>query len=102
LIAAHGAVSVEVARALAEGARRRFGTSLGVGITGVAGPGGGSAEKPVGFVCFCVAYGAAGDASAVRARTRARNLPGERADVRERSTTVAMHLIARVLRGEGD
>jgi nicotinamide-nucleotide amidase len=102
LIAAHGAVSVEVARALAEGARRRFGTSLGVGITGVAGPGGGSAEKPVGFVCFCVAYGAAGDASSVRALTRARNLPGERADVRERSTTVSMHLIARVLRGEGD
>jgi nicotinamide-nucleotide amidase len=102
LIAAHGAVSVEVARALADGARRRFGASVGVGITGIAGPGGGTAEKPVGLVCFAVAYGPAGDADASRVLTRSRNLPGGRADVRERSTTVAMHLISRVLRGESD
>ena len=102
LIAAHGAVSVEVARALADGARRCFGTSLGVGITGVAGPGGGTAEKPVGLVCFSVAHGEPGKATSSRALTRSRNLPGDRAAVRERSTTVAMHLIARVLAGEGD
>jgi nicotinamide-nucleotide amidase len=102
LIAAHGAVSVEVARALADGARQRFGSSVGVGITGIAGPGGGTPEKPVGLVCFSVSYAPAGQAEAARVLTRARNLPGARADVRERSTTVAMHLIARVLRGESD
>ena len=102
LISAHGAVSVEVARALADGARSSFGTSLGVGITGVAGPGGGTPDKPVGLVCFSVVYGRPGQADAVRVLTRSRNLPGDRAAVRERSTTVAMHLIARVLRGESD
>ncbi len=100
LISAHGAVSVEVARALADGARSRFGTSVGVAITGVAGPGGGTPEKPVGLVCFSVTFGRPGDGEASRALTRSRNLPGDRAAVRERSTTVAMHLIARLLRGE--
>ena len=102
LISAYGAVSVEVARALADGARSRFGTSVGVGITGIAGPGGGTAEKPVGFVCFSAVYGRPGQAEATRLLTRSRNLPGDRAAVRERSTTVAMHLIARLLRGESD
>lgn len=102
LITEHGAVSVEVARALADGARDRFGATVGVGITGVAGPGGGTPEKPVGLVCFSVVYGDLGSDGAVRSLTRARNLPGDRAAVRERSTTVAMHLIARVLRGESD
>ncbi len=100
LIEAHGAVSVEVARALAESARERFGASVGIGITGVAGPGGGTAAKPVGFVCFSVAFGAG--AAVERSLTRSPRLPGGRADVRERSTTVAMHLLERVLRGEGD
>jgi nicotinamide-nucleotide amidase len=102
LIAAHGAVSVEVARALADGARRRFDTSVGVGITGIAGPDGGTPEKPVGFVCFSATYGRAGSDAAERVLTRTANLPGDRAAVRERSTTVAMHLIARVLQGESD
>ncbi|HEX3802637.1 MAG TPA: competence/damage-inducible protein A [Solirubrobacteraceae bacterium] len=102
LIATYGAVSVEVARALADGARHRFGTSVGVGITGVAGPAGGTPEKPVGFVCFSVSYGQPGSDAADRVLTRTSNLPGDRATVRERSTTVAMHLIERVLRGESD
>jgi nicotinamide-nucleotide amidase len=95
LIDSVGAVSVEVARALADGARARFDAGVGVGITGVAGPGGGTAEKPVGFVCFSVT-GADG------ALTRSVQLPGGRSDVRDRSTTVAMHMLARLLHGEHD
>jgi nicotinamide-nucleotide amidase len=102
LIDQYGAVSVEVAFALAAGARARFQSSVGVGITGVAGPGGGTAEKPVGFVCLCVVYGRPGLGGAERTLTRAVNLPGDRAAVRDRSTTFAMHLIARVLCGESD
>jgi nicotinamide-nucleotide amidase len=102
MIDQYGAVSVEVARALAAGARARFQSSVGVGITGVAGPGGGTPEKPVGFVCLCVVYGRPGVGGAERTLTRAVNLPGDRAAVRDRSTTYAMHLIARVLRGESD
>jgi len=71
------------------------GAEVGVGITGVAGPGGGTEAKPVGLVCFSVA--GPDDARL----TRSTNLPGGRADVRERSTTVAMHLVRRLLVGEG-
>jgi nicotinamide-nucleotide amidase len=95
LIARFGAVSDEVAEALAAGAIARFGASYGVGITGIAGPGGGTEEKPVGLVCFCVA------SSSGEKLTRHAQLPGNRADVRDRSTTVAMHLLRRLLRGEG-
>jgi nicotinamide-nucleotide amidase len=87
LIAQHGAVSEPVARAMAEGALARFGADTAVGITGIAGPGGGSAEKPVGTVCFGVAL--AGRPTLVRTV----RLPGDRTDVRERSTTVAMHML---------
>jgi nicotinamide-nucleotide amidase len=96
LIAAHGAVSVEVAVALADGARAVVGADVGVGITGIAGPGGATPGKPVGTVCFC----AAGPAGA--RLTRRAQLPGDRAAVRDRSTTIAMHLIRRLLRGESD
>jgi len=96
LIARVGAVSVEVAEALADGARARVGADVGVGITGIAGPGGGTATKPVGLVCFSVA-GPDG-----RRITRSTRLPGGRGDVRDRSTTVAMHLIRRLLRDETD
>jgi nicotinamide-nucleotide amidase len=91
LIAQVGAVSVEVAEALADGARARVGADVGVGITGIAGPGGGTAEKPVGLVCFSVA---GPDGSRM---TRSTNLPGGRAEIRDRSTTVAMHLVRRLL-----
>jgi competence/damage-inducible protein CinA-like protein len=94
LIARVGAVSVEVAEALADGARARVGADVGVGITGIAGPGGGTPEKPVGLVCFSVA---GPDGSRI---TRSTNLPGGRADIRDRSTTVAMHLVRRLLLGE--
>jgi nicotinamide-nucleotide amidase len=96
LIERTGAVSPEVAEALADGARAALGADVGVGITGVAGPGGGTATKPVGLVCFSVA---GPDGARI---TRSERLPGSRADVRERSTTVAMHLVRRLLRGEGD
>lgn len=95
LIAQHGAVSEPVAEAMAAGALHRFGADTAVAITGIAGPGGGSPEKPVGTVCFSVAL--AGGIGITRTTT----LPGNRSDVRERSTTVAMHLLRRALKGEG-
>jgi nicotinamide-nucleotide amidase len=91
LIEAHGAVSAEVAQALADGARSRLGADVGVGVTGVAGPGGGTEAKPVGLVWLSIA---AGEATHM---TRSVNLPGGRADVRDRATTVAMHMIRRTL-----
>jgi nicotinamide-nucleotide amidase len=94
LIERVGAVSVEVAEALADGARVALGADVGVGITGIAGPGGGTDEKPVGTVCFSVS------GSDGHRLTRRLTLPGGRFDVRDRSTTVAMHMIRRVLRGE--
>ena len=94
MIAAHGAVSPEVAEAMADGAIERFGAELGVGITGIAGPDGGTEEKPVGYVCVCIKDSSGG----VLARDPV--LPGNRADIRDRSATVAMHMLRRHLRGE--
>jgi nicotinamide-nucleotide amidase len=91
LIERHGAVSPEVAAALADGAIARFGAEYGIGITGVAGPGGGTEAKPVGMVCISVARA---DGERV---DRTVQLPGGRAMVRERTTTVAMHLLRRLL-----
>jgi nicotinamide-nucleotide amidase len=93
LIEAHGAVSTQVAEALADGACAALGADVGVGITGIAGPGGGSEDKPVGLVCFSVV----GEG---RRLTRSATLPGARPDVRDRSTTVAMHMLRRLLLGE--
>lgn len=96
LLETHGAVSCEVAQALAAAARVRLDADVGVGITGVAGPGGGSEQKPVGTVWLCVA-----GPNGVRL-TRHVRIPGARADVRERTTTIAMHLVRRLCRGESD
>lgn len=101
LIERFGAVSQEVARELAAGAAERFGADVGVGITGIAGPGGGSDEKPVGLVCFSVGM-RPGEDRAGGGVTRTVQLPGGRADIRDRATTVAMHLLRRLLRGEVD
>ena len=92
LVERHGAVSPEVAAALADGARERFGADVGIGITGIAGPGGGTPGKPVGTVCLSVVDGVGGGRS-----ERTVQLPGDRADVRERTTTVTMHLLRRLL-----
>jgi nicotinamide-nucleotide amidase len=97
LIEKHGAVSEPVAEAMAAGALERFGADTAVAITGIAGPGGGTPEKPVGTVCFTVMLAAPGAADCKVTRTL--RLPGNRSDVRERSTTVAMHLLRRLLSG---
>jgi nicotinamide-nucleotide amidase len=91
LIEAHGAVSEPVAEAMAAGALQRFDADTAVAITGIAGPGGGTAEKPVGTVCFTVKLADG------RTDTRTIRLPGNRSDIRERATTVAMHLLRRML-----
>ena len=80
---AHGAVSEPVARAMATGARLRFGTNIGIGITGVAGPDGGTPEKPVGTVW--VAVDLDGEVHAVRAV-----LPGDRSEIRYRAAQLAL------------
>ncbi len=94
LIDAHGAVSPPVAEAMADGALERFDADLAVGITGIAGPGGGTEAKPVGYVCVCV--------KARDGRSIARDpvIPGGRLDIRERSALLAMHLMRRLLRDE--
>jgi len=99
LIERVGAVSTEVAEALASGIATRFGASLGVGITGIAGPDGGTADKPVGTVCISVYARDPGSSDAGTFLTRRLRLPGDRADVRDRSVTVTMHLLRRVLTG---
>ena len=95
LIERHGAVSLEVAEAMADGALARFEADTAVSITGVAGPGGGTEAKPDGYDCWAVKLA---DGSKLVRDVR---LPGDRAEVRDRSTTVALHLLRRLLRGEG-
>jgi nicotinamide-nucleotide amidase len=99
LIERVGAVSLEVGEALAEGIAARFSADFGVGITGIAGPGGGTEDKPVGLVYISVC-----DQSQlpIRRITRRTLMPGGRADIRDRSVTVALHLLRRLLLGEAD
>jgi nicotinamide-nucleotide amidase len=87
-IAAHGAVSAKTAAAMAEGALARAPIELAVSVTGVAGPGGGSVEKPVGLFHFAVAR------RGMRARTRRRVLLGDRGVVREAALREALMLLA--------
>jgi nicotinamide-nucleotide amidase len=97
LIERFGAVSTEVAQALATGAASHFGADYGVGITGIAGPGGGTEEKPVGLVCISVC---GPDGAMI---TRSPRMPGGRSDIRDRSVTVSLHLLRRLLSGpEGE
>jgi nicotinamide-nucleotide amidase len=96
LIERVGAVSVEVAEALADGAIAALDADVGAGITGIAGPGGGTEDKPVGTVCFSVALRGG------ERLTRRVVLPGDRFDVRDRSTTVALHMVRRLLLGQTD
>jgi nicotinamide-nucleotide amidase len=91
LIAEHGAVSEEVAKAMAQGIRLRTGATLGLGITGIAGPTGGTEEKPVGLV-----YIALSDAH--KTECLERTFRGDRARVREWATQQALDLIRRRLR----
>ena len=91
LIEAHGAVSPAVAEAMAIGALERFDADVAVSITGIAGPGGGSEEKPVGYVCFNARLA---DGAAI---AREPVIPGGRADIRERSALVGMHLLRQLL-----
>jgi nicotinamide-nucleotide amidase len=91
LIERNGAVSTEVAEAMADGALDRFAADVAVAITGIAGPGGGSEEKPVGTVHWCVKRA---DGELVARDVR---LPGDRTEIRDRATTVALHLLRRLL-----
>jgi competence/damage-inducible protein CinA-like protein len=91
LIERHGAVSPEVAEAMAIGALEQFEADVAVSITGIAGPDGGSEEKPVGYVCFNARL--ADGASLARDPV----IPGGRDDIRERSGLVGMHLLRMLL-----
>ncbi|MDX5454294.1 MAG: nicotinamide-nucleotide amidohydrolase family protein, partial [Rhodococcus sp. (in: high G+C Gram-positive bacteria)] len=87
MIATHGAVSEQVAAAMAEGARRRLGADVAVSTTGIAGPDGGTETKPVGTVCFGVAI------DGRPTYTVTRRFPGDRERVRTLTTTAALHLV---------
>jgi len=90
LLAEHGAVSSEVALAMATGVRERLGVEVGIGVTGVAGPDGGTPEKPVGLVHYAVST-PDGDA------TEEFSYPGDREAIRSRATAASLHLVRRLL-----
>jgi nicotinamide-nucleotide amidase len=90
LLQKHGAVSAEVAEALAQGVRKALHSSIGLSITGIAGPDGGSAEKPVGLVYIGLSDG-------VHTASRHRIMPGDRESIRERSTYLALSWLRRFL-----
>jgi nicotinamide-nucleotide amidase len=90
----HGAVSAEVAEAMARGARARVGTDLAIASTGIAGPSGGTPAKPVGLVWLALA------SERGEVEVRRLTLPGSREDVRRRTITAALNLIWRHLEKE--
>jgi nicotinamide-nucleotide amidase len=90
VLAEHGAVSAEAAAAMAHGAREALGVDVAVAVTGVAGPGGGTDEKPVGLV-FLHAAGPAGELA------RRLDFPGDRDTIRQRSAVAALHLVRRLV-----
>ncbi|HEY4438884.1 MAG TPA: competence/damage-inducible protein A [Candidatus Elarobacter sp.] len=92
-LAAAGAVSEETVATMARGARQRLGVDVAIATTGIAGPDGGSAEKPVGLVWLAVAMGD-------EIETRRVTLPGDRSDIRDRSTIAALGLLWRRLETE--
>ncbi len=87
LIQAHGAVSEEVARAMAEGALARSRATIAISVTGITGPGGGTAEKPVGLVCFGLAK------TGQPAVSETHILPGDRAGIRAAAVAHAFAMI---------
>ena len=92
ILTAHGAVSAECAAAMAEGVRARLGATWGLSVTGIAGPGGGTPQKPVGLVYVGIA-GPAGT------ETRELHLHGDRERVRQRAATRALHLLREAITG---
>jgi nicotinamide-nucleotide amidase len=92
LLEGHGAVSAETAEALAVGVRKALHSSIGLAITGIAGPGGGSPEKPVGLVYIGMSDGR-------QTLSRHRIMPGDRESIRERSTYLALSWLRRLLLG---
>jgi nicotinamide-nucleotide amidase len=95
LLAEHGAVSAEVAEAMARGARTRLGADVAIAVTGIAGPGGGSPQKPVGLV-YLHAEGPGGGLG------REFSFPGDRASIRARATVGALHLVRTLLTRSSD
>jgi nicotinamide-nucleotide amidase len=93
LIERHGAVSAEVAEAMADGAVERFDADVSCSVTGIAGPEGGTEEKPVGYICFCA------KTSTGEKLARDPVLPGTRTEIRDRSVVVALHLVRYLLEG---
>jgi nicotinamide-nucleotide amidase len=89
-LAAHGAVSAETAAAMAEGARTSLSADVALAVTGIAGPGGGTPEKPVGLVHLCAARPG-------RELARELHLPGDREAIRRRATAAALHLLRELL-----
>jgi len=90
VLAAHGAVSAETAEAMAAGARAALGVDVAVSVTGIAGPGGGTEEKPVGLV-YLHAVGPDGEVS------RRLDFPGDRETIRLRAAVAALHLVRRLV-----
>ena len=92
LLDKHGAVSEQVVRAMAEGVQRQFAVDAALAVTGIAGPTGGTAEKPVGTVWLAARYGA--DVRALR-----RIFPGDRGEIRARASQAALDLLRRLIAG---